>query len=57
MMKNTEKTLRDAEVVGYLLELADELDKGINGDLNWLKYMGPLVREAADVIQTNITTK
>jgi hypothetical protein len=36
-----------------MLELAAELDKGINGDLNWLKYMGPMVREAAGIIHHN----
>jgi hypothetical protein len=57
MMKNTQKTLLDALLVASLLELAAELDKGINADLNWLKYMGPLVREAADSIKNNITTE
>ena len=36
-----------------MLELAAELDKGIAADINWLKYMGPMLREAAGIIHHN----
>jgi hypothetical protein len=52
-MTNTQNTYREAALVMSLLELAAELDKGIDGDLNWLKYMGPAVREAAGIIHYN----
>jgi hypothetical protein len=52
-MTNTQNTYREAALVMSMLELAAELDKGINGDLNWLKYMGPMVREAAAIIHHN----
>ena len=52
-MTNTQNTYREAALVMSLLELAAELDKGIDGDLFWLKYMGPTVREAAGIIHHN----
>ena len=36
-----------------MLELAAELDKGENADINWLKYMGDAVRDAAGIIHRN----
>ncbi len=52
-MTNTQHTYREAQLVMSLLELAAELDKGIDADINWLKYMGPTVREAATIIHHN----
>ena len=52
-MTNTQNTYREAALVMSLLELAAELDKGIGADINWLKYMGPAVREAATIIHHN----
>jgi hypothetical protein len=52
-MTNTQNTYREAALVMSMLELAAELDKGENADINWLKYMGPLVREAATIIHHN----
>jgi hypothetical protein len=52
-MTNTQHTYREAPLVMSLLELAAELDKGIDADINWLKYMGPAVREAATIIHHN----
>jgi hypothetical protein len=36
-----------------LLELADELDKGDNADILWLKYQGETIRSAATIIHYN----
>jgi hypothetical protein len=52
-MTNTQNTYREAALVMSMLELAAELDKGLNADMAWLKYMGPLVREAATIIHYN----
>jgi len=52
-MTNTQNTYREAALVMSMLELAAELDKGENADMAWLKYMGPLVREAAGIIHHN----
>lgn len=52
-MTNTHNTYREASLVMTLLEIAAELDKGDNGDIFWLKYMGPSVREAATIIHHN----
>ena len=52
-MTNTQNTYREAALVMSMLELAAELDKGLNADMAWLKYMGPLVREAATIIHHN----
>jgi hypothetical protein len=52
-MTNTQNTYREAALVMSMLELAAELDKGLNADMAWLKYMGPLVREAAGIIHHN----
>ena len=54
-MTNTQHTYREAQLVMSLLELAAELDKGIDADINWLKYMGPSVREAATIIHHSPT--
>jgi hypothetical protein len=54
-MTNTQHTYREAQLVMSLLELAAELDKGIDADINWLKYMGPAVREAATIIHHSPT--
>jgi hypothetical protein len=32
-------------------ELAEELEKGMDADPSWLKYQGPLVREAITALQ------
>jgi hypothetical protein len=48
-----EGSYREAGLVMSLLELAAELDKGENADINWLKYMGEQVREAAGIIHHN----
>ncbi len=40
-------------LVMSLLELAAELDKGKNADINWLKYMALDVQEAATIIHHN----
>ena len=52
-MTTTQNTYREAVLVMSMLELAAELDKGLNADMAWLKYMGPLVREAATIIHHN----
>ena len=48
-MTNTQNTYREAALVMMMLELAAELDKGENADINWLKYMG----DAAGIIHHN----
>ena len=52
-MTNTQNTYREAALVMSMLELAAELDKGLNADMAWLKYMGPMLREAAGIIHHN----
>jgi len=52
-MTNTQNTYREAALVMMMLELAAELDKGENADINWLKYMGDAVRDAAGIIHRN----
>lgn len=49
----TNTTYPNSTLVKLLLELADELDKGDNGDIFWLKYQGETVRRAATVIHYN----
>jgi hypothetical protein len=34
-----------------LIEIADELDKGSNSDINWLKYQGNVIRTAVTNLQ------
>ena len=36
-----------AETAKTLVEIAAELDKGIDADISWLKYQGKYLREAA----------
>jgi len=36
--------------VRSLLELADELDKGMDMDILWVKYQGDLLRRAASAL-------
>ena len=52
-MTNTQNTYREAALVMMMLEVAAELDKGENADINWLKYMGDAVRDAAGIIHHN----
>jgi hypothetical protein len=52
-MTTAQNTYREAALVMSMLELAAELDKGENADINWLKYMGPMLREAAGIIHHN----
>jgi hypothetical protein len=43
-------TLDKAILEALLREIAEELDKGINADIGWLKYQGDAIREAAELI-------
>lgn len=43
--------MQHESLIKILLEIAEELDKGDNADIHWLKYMGESVREAARLIQ------
>ena len=52
-MTNTQNTYREAALVMSMLELAAELDKGENADISWIKYMGPMLEEAAAIIHYN----
>jgi hypothetical protein len=45
-MTTAERTTALTELTTALTELADELDQGENMDPYWVKYQGPLVREA-----------
>jgi len=38
-------------LIEALEELAEELDKGNSMDILWLKYQGPLIREAITALQ------
>lgn len=49
----TNTTYPNSTLVKALLELADELDKGENADILWLKYQGETIRSAATVIHYN----
>jgi hypothetical protein len=38
-------------LIEALEELAEELEKGEDADTHWLKYQGPLIREAITALQ------
>jgi hypothetical protein len=37
---------KQLQLIASLTELADELDKGENMDIGWVKYQGDLIRRA-----------
>jgi hypothetical protein len=41
------------QLIAELIELAEELEKGEDADTHWLKYQGPLIREAITALQEN----
>ncbi len=49
-MDEIEMAERESLIEG-LEELAEELDKGMDADPSWLKYQGPLVREAITALK------
>jgi hypothetical protein len=38
------------QLVAHIIELADELDKGENMDIGWVKYQGNLLRHVATLL-------
>ena len=44
-------------LVTALLEIAQEMDMGENADIQWLKYQGDLVRQAAEILHNNYSEK
>ena len=41
------------QLIAELIELAEELEKGENMDPHWVKYQGPVIREAITALQEN----
>jgi hypothetical protein len=48
--RKSEATERYDTLLRDMAELAEELDKGNNADIGWLKYQGDLVRRAANLL-------